>query len=242
MEKLEEHIYKDWIFLDQDKHMRVCEYCDDTQEAAHELMIGLDGTAFWIRGDATHWHQCADCGMKIQETPHALQQEYDADSHWQTCPECGIAFNKIPHSYLHECYTECGACPHVRQIQHVYSQQVSMDADTHWYACIHCGDRTGVAAHHYIMVPWENDSQLEKCQDCGRLTGKVIVPTDWQRLKTATDRLLTRLGSWVLPQQPERMQHMAGGSMVLLALLILILTPWLIVRSVKKRCKQKIAV
>lgn len=243
IDKLDEHIFKDWIDAGNGKHMRQCEFCDEKEEADHQIMVDLEKKPVFLTDSKSHWNQCADCGMKMQPKTHTLEEQFDDEYHWQFCQECQQAVDKLPHEFSHGCDNECNKCKFTRKTEHVYAEVLTNDdANTHWYACVNCQAKKDETAHSFILKPWEGDTQIEACAECGYLTGKVVVPTEWERLQKKSVACLTTLGSWIVPMELEGVWHMSIGiGAIVLALLILILTPCLIVRGVKKRKKKKAA-
>lgn len=238
--KLDEHSYKDWIVQDSQKHMRVCEFCDDKQEAPHEVMLDPEKQPVFFSDDKSHWNQCADCGMRIEAQEHELEKGSDDTNHWQACKLCQRIVNRQTHIFDHGCDTDCSDCGYVRATQHTYDKKICADETDHWYACVNCDHIVGKQVHQYQMVPWEDDAQVESCVFCGHLSGKVIEPSDWLKLAKFGREKVTWLGDLITPVALEgRWYHIIGGSAVVLALAILILVPSLIVHGAKKRKKKK---
>ena len=237
--KLEDHSYKDWIYASEDKHMRECEFCGDKQEAEHEVMLNPEKEPVVLSDDKSHWNQCADCGMKMEEKEHELEKGSDDINHWQACTKCERIVNRQTHIFDHGCDNDCAECGHVRQTQHVYAKEICADETEHWYACVNCDSIVGLQVHQYTMIPWEEDTQVEACMFCDHLSGKVVEPTDLQRLLRFSQEKLTFLGKLILPMALDDPWHLVtGGSAVALALALVILVPCLIARGAKKRKAQ----
>ena len=240
LDKLDEHIYKDWIVADQENHKRVCEYCNDAQLAPHQMMVDQENVPVLQSDMTSHWNQCADCGMHLQTEEHELKTDSDTQNHWQYCVKCERIVSRQTHIFDHGCDKDCNECGYTRDTQHVYDQKICADEKEHWYACTNCDHIVDLQVHQYAMIPWEDDTQVECCSACGHMSGKVIVPSDWERLVKFGREKLTALGMLIVPAPLDSLWYLViGGSAVVLALAVLIVTPCLIVHGAKKRKKRK---
>jgi len=243
LDKLEEHIFKDWIVGDESNHMRVCEYCDEEQVAPHQLMVDDQDEPIWHTDEQWHWYQCADCGKKIQATEHILKTDKDQEGHWQFCQVCQQTVAKQAHVYDHGCDQACDDCGHTRKTEHVYTGEVLKDGVNHWFACENCGERKDVQTHKYQLSDWEEGSKVENCSVCGYLSGRVVVQSDWEKFLGNAKASLTALGKMILPMQLEAKWYLiAGGTVCALVPVILVVAICLIVRAVRKHKRQKLAV
>lgn len=220
MDKLEEHVYLDWIVGDDATHKRMCEYCYEEQVEPHQLMADQQGNPVWQRSEDSHWYQCADCGNKSQSAEHVLQTGNDQQSHWQYCQGCDqIITPPTPH---------------------VYTQVASKDEENHWYACTGCEARTEPEPHRYQLIPWEEGVQVESCEVCQQLSGQVVVKEESEKLVEAVTAGCTVIGKLIIRQQVEPKWYViAGGSACAAALVIFVTTVCLIVHGARKRKKRK---
>ena len=77
-------------------------------------------TAEWFSDGTTHWHGCATCTQRVEQTPH---------------------------DYGNTCDTDCNVCGFVRTITHAYATVWSSDQEGHWHACTVCTAKDEVVAH-----------------------------------------------------------------------------------------------
>lgn len=209
LDKLEDHIYTDWIVGDDENHKRICEYCEQEQVQPHQLLVNTQDEPVWRSDNVNHWYECGDCGNKVQSEKHTLELQSDGATHWQVCTQCDKRLPQQTHVFDHGCDKDCNECGYTRQTVHMYDEQICKDETLHWYACVNCNQVKDQQAHVYQMSTWEDGSQVEGCSVCGQLSGVVIPPEE-------TD---------------VRLYYVAGGAAGLVLLVVLILT----VRNARKR-------
>lgn len=54
----------------------------------------------WKSDGTSHWHECTDCGAKLDNAGHASSKWVANDTdHWRLCDECGAAFEVSAHDF-----------------------------------------------------------------------------------------------------------------------------------------------
>lgn len=137
----------------------------------------------WSSDENEHWHECRNCGERVDEYPHTYDNDCDttcnvcgyvrtithkgsawsADEtqHWHTCTVCGEQTDIAEHAYDNACDATCNVCGYVRSVEHDYSSDWVYDEAAHWRACTECGARTAIGDHVY-----DNDCDTA-CNVCG---------------------------------------------------------------------------
>ena len=226
VDKLDEHIYKDWIIADEQTHIRKCEFCDDTQQAEHILFADEQGNPTWQTNGVSHWYQCADCGMKSQSAVHAVITGQDEATHWQYCDVCDRIITPAQ--------------------EHTYGETMSKDEEKHWQLCTQCGAKKDEAPHQYQLIQWEEDLQVESCTVCGQLSGNVIQQEPEEILPYVVE-CLTDLGKAIVPEGvlPESQQVdwnlIVGIAAVVLTVAVPVTVVCLIAAAANKK-KKKVTV
>ena len=56
-------------------------------------------SAMWASDDDAHWHVCANCNVRVDETAHTNNGwKTDANNHWHECTVCGSSYDLDKHS------------------------------------------------------------------------------------------------------------------------------------------------
>lgn len=113
-----------------------CNVCGETRDVEHRY------SKVWSKNASGHWHACARCGGKTDESSHvpgpAATEEKD-----QICLECGYVMTaRLNHT-------------------HEYETKLSYDETGHWYACEGCEDQKDFESHVY------DDLCDPDCNICG---------------------------------------------------------------------------
>lgn len=54
----------------------------------------------WKANDTSHWHECEDCGAKLDEAKHTSSEwVVNNTDHWHLCDVCGAAFDVSAHDF-----------------------------------------------------------------------------------------------------------------------------------------------
>lgn len=190
------HSYGAWEYLDDEHHIRSCQYCAKKETAAHRTADA------WTSDQNGHWYSCADCSGRIREEGHSYGPECDApcstcgflredghnystdweanrDEHWHTCDVCGTASKKFTHMYDNPCDSICDTCGYDRQTKHSFPTELLSNAKGHWNECTLCGSITEVQPHEPGSAATEEQPQL--CAVCGyELAPKLVHSHDYK--------------------------------------------------------------
>lgn len=235
LEKLDQHIFKDWILLDNETHVRECEYCQERETAPHEIMVDRNGKPI-LQGDANnHWYQCAECGQQTKIEEHKPAIDHDDRGHWQYCELCLKVQRRQEHVYSGDCDPDCDECGFTRETEHVFTNEVDSDKDGHWYVCSICKAPGEKQAHYYHMIRWDKETDAESCVTCGYMSGKVV---SRQEPNKAAE-LMTKLGKTIIRQEVENKWYVITGvGVCVLSLAVVITAICLISKFSRKRRKK----
>ncbi len=151
------HSYGGWSKVNSSSHKRTCSICGKSETADHTYDNACDTKCngcghtrtithqyeeTWSSDDAVHFHKCAVCGVRKDETAHTPGAEATVAAP-QTCTECQhILVPSLEHD-------------------HILLSGLQSDATGHWRVCTLCPNRIELAEHRYSA---ECD---EDCDDCG---------------------------------------------------------------------------
>lgn len=113
-----------------------CDVCGNTRTVTHKYRDT------WSSDSSGHWHACALCGGRKDETAHTpgpAATEWEA----QTCTTCG--------------YVIQAALGHT----HKYGSDYTTDEEGHWYACSGCDEKMSYAEHYF------RNNCTTTCSICG---------------------------------------------------------------------------
>ncbi len=130
----------------------LCEVCG----AAHgdvDSTNHTDVATEWSKDETGHWHECNDCGAKLDKTAHTSSGAASEDTA-ETCTECGYVITPATGHITHTADT---------------SKWLS-DGTNHWHKCVGCNEKLDIAAHSGGTATC-TDKAL--CEVCGAAHGDV---------------------------------------------------------------------
>ena len=169
------HTYTVWEKVDDTNHARSCTACGEQEVKKHNMGKG------WITSSTSHWHECADCKLQVQQEKHTFgeacdspcsvckyksdtghhlsdQLSSDAESHWYACSTCDIKDSAAAHVFDTPCDDTCDTCGHVRVTTHNFGDTYKTDGNNHWYECSVCGKQDKLGKHESSEAEYEGAS------------------------------------------------------------------------------------
>ncbi len=182
-----EHIWGEWVKVDNDEHKRVCKNnAEHIEEAAHTPIIDTALDATCTEAGKTDGSHCDVCNSVIVEQTiinplgHDLTDlEVDETSHWYICTRenCAETTAKEAHTYNTTNCAEVAACTICNYEkaagEHTWGAWVKADENNHKHTCSSCSE-TETAAHTWndgeiTTEPTETTEGVKTytCADCG---------------------------------------------------------------------------
>lgn len=176
-----QHRYSDWVRLDEDTHVRICEDCGREQKEAHKKSTRQSDLF-------EHWYECEVCGDRAGNEAHTFsgdcesactvcdyvsatghvfgcQLMHDNGYHWLECENCQAAAEKQQHSFENDCDSVCDDCGYVRQVTHVYGEAWESNETGHWRRCEKCGQAEPAQPH--VLGTGATEETGQCCKTCG---------------------------------------------------------------------------
>lgn len=177
----DDHQYGEWEYVDQERHIRICQTCEREDTGSHS------GEELYI-GAYEHWYQCEDCGGRAQISAHDHNDDceaactvcgyktpnghsfgttlsWDDEGHYYACASCDVVQQRESHSFSTECDESCDICGYLRTTEHTYGQQWQSNENGHWYSCEVCGQVQELRPH--VMARTRQTSAGQTCGICG---------------------------------------------------------------------------
>ncbi len=143
------HSFGDWVVIKEPstesygEKALICKECGYRYEAIIPKVnhVHSSENSVWLIDETTHWHVCAECGVKLDETSHLygewttviVSTETATGEKRRTCSVCG--------------HTEKASIPQLNHI-HSFSSMWSFNDNTHWHECA-CGEKASVQEHSF---------------------------------------------------------------------------------------------
>lgn len=159
--------------------------CDDAEIYFDGVLRTHSAVEGWQVDETArkHYHVCAYCSARIDESACVTENKYDNSDHWSECTTCHEKYdlaghtmayqNTAPGTHKHYC-TECDyvdesdtvCTPDSGDTNHDQTHGLDggwyADADFHWRKCAKCGEEYGKEAHQF-----DKKESGGLCKDCG---------------------------------------------------------------------------
>lgn len=153
--------------------------CDaDCNTCGKERTVEHDYSTHWSFDENGHWHECTNCGDKLEMVPHTPGPDATEETD-QICLDCGYVIETA------------------KAHQHTALGDWLCDMENHWHQC-GCGEIIDSGAHSWDAGTTNEagDSITYQCTVCGYTTSEQIPVQDTQPTKPdSTEPTSTQGGS-----------------------------------------------
>ncbi len=166
----EDHVWGNWVKLDDTNHKRTCSVCEKPETAAHRWNNGVVTTPANCKDPGTKTFTCLDCGA---EDPRPIDVTEDhVWGNWENLDETN-------HKRI------CSVCEKPETAAHAKGNKLTAGETTHWYLCA-CGIKMEETDHAYDETKWasDDDNHWHTCA-CGAKSEAVAHSWDEGKVTTA---------------------------------------------------------
>lgn len=160
-----------------------CKVCDYENTEDTDMIPHTPDTDWHTEeGSEEHWHICAVCGTKLEETAAAhTYGEYTSTEkdHTHVCTACGFSETEAhkgtatcsKKAVCEVCNTEYGELDKTNHADGIDETAWESDGINHWHVCKYCGEKTGTEAHK-ASEDYKHDANghWHYCTVCGEPT------------------------------------------------------------------------